>query len=291
MMDKTLDESHQLDHMSTDNFEEISQRKRRLICNGCKRPTPKACVCRALPLSPVILSKCCVIALVHPLELERKNRSLPLIELCIGDSYHSIAQGAHNETTGSYPPNFSLCIQVGRKFEKNMDPFIMSLLYRPDQDVLLLFPCPNAISLEEALDLIRQRRMHRKLKEINHSNDDHGHQRIILIFLDATWKLAKEMAHTCSVHNVWPDHVIRVRIETPDFLLNATNSCKSHPLIDYQPKRFHIRTPPSENHLSTAESIAMVVSRIEENYALYDTFMKPLDLMVKQWHGDNNINF
>lgn len=263
--------SFDLCHLSTENLHNT-----RLICDRCKRPSPKACICSALPNSPVVFSKCCVLVLVHPLELKRKNRSLPLIELCVVDTYPP------HMNIDSITPEFSLCTQVGRKFHITMDPVIQKLLHRQNLDTLLIFPSPDAILLQEALDVVHKRRN-------NQTDEVH---RIILIFVDATWKQAKEMEQACTAHHIWPDHVIRVRLQPQDFMgrpdsfektFTNSNAVDFEGNLRYQPKRFHIRTPPSESHFSTAESIAMVTSRIEGNAGLYDTFMKPLDLMVQKW--------
>jgi hypothetical protein len=73
--------------------------------------------------------------------------------------------------------------------------------------------------------------------------------------------------------------------------------------------RFAIRTPPKPKtttttttatvkdltnivYLSTAECLAYVLARIEQNEVIYHTIMKPLDLMVQQWQSyyDSNTN-
>ena len=72
----------------------------------------------------------------------------------------------------------------------------------------------------------------------------------------------------------YPKHMLRVQLSELDF------DC-------FKPRRFDIRTPPTDQHLSTAESVAFVLSKIEEDHShiIYDTIMKPLDLMVQQWHS------
>ena len=74
-------------------------------------------------------------------------------------------------------------------------------------------------------------------------------------------------------HNVYPSNLLRVRLSERDFEQN------------FVPRRFDIRTPPSAKHLSTAECLAWTVSRVEGTPSIYDTVMKPLDLMVQQWHS------
>jgi len=73
-------------------------------------------------------------------------------------------------------------------------------------------------------------------------------------------------------HGLYPTNTLRVQLSEQD-------------LVGLSPRRFDIRTPPSPQHLSTAECLAWVVSRVEERPEIYDTLMKPLDLMVQQWHS------
>jgi hypothetical protein len=70
----------------------------------------------------------------------------------------------------------------------------------------------------------------------------------------------------------YPDHILRVQLSEAD-LENVT------------PRRFDIRTPLSDEHLSTAECLAWAVAQVEGNQESYDIIMKPLDLMVRQWHS------
>lgn len=48
--------------------------------------------------------------------------------------------------------------------------------------------------------------------------------------------------------------------------------------------RFAIRTPKSENHWCTAEAIAHTLAKIEDRREIFDTIMKPLDLVVERWY-------
>lgn len=52
-------------------------------------------------------------------------------------------------------------------------------------------------------------------------------------------------------------------------------------------RRFDIRTPPSPDHLSTAECVASVLRELEgeSNKDIFDLLMRPLDLMVSQWRS------
>jgi DTW domain-containing protein YfiP len=127
--------------------------------------------------------------------------------------------------------------------------------------VLLVYPSSDAISLTQGLQQMKQGR-----KTASPT------AKITVVFLDATWKYAREMHMANESTGQYPSHMIRVALNPEDW--------------EFQ-NRFDIRTPPSPNHLSTAECIAWIISAIEDNPALYDTLMRPLDLMVKKWHSYN----
>eukprot|EP00559_Dactyliosolen_fragilissimus_P005953 CAMPEP_0184863350 /NCGR_PEP_ID=MMETSP0580-20130426/10596_1 /TAXON_ID=1118495 /ORGANISM="Dactyliosolen fragilissimus" /LENGTH=207 /DNA_ID=CAMNT_0027361635 /DNA_START=276 /DNA_END=899 /DNA_ORIENTATION=- len=206
----------------------------------------------------------------------------------------------------------------------------MRILNDPLGDVILMHPGESAISLEHALEKIdkRQKRIHEGLKDLDTYKEINTYNKVTLVFLDATWKYAKEMERACSEHKVWDENIIRVEfkpfVEGIEFESKATNyvsknillepmprgdiskeqntddikvSCEKGPersfkcntIKHFKAKRFDIRTPPSENYLSTAECIAWVVSKVENNPLIYDTLMKPLDLMVEKWHTFSDI--
>ena len=133
------------------------------------------------------------------------------------------------------------------------------------------------------------------------------------------------MEQACTLHNTWPKNIIRVQFSpmdkdqttptTVDYggntkqlsshnnqnhsdkdetekrhtILNSNHRTKKQP-EGFKVRRFDIRTPPSSNHLSTAECIAWAVSAIEEKPQIYETMMKPLDLMVEKWHSFSKQN-
>ena len=219
-------------------------KKKRPICSRCHRPTPQACICEALPDSPISLEKCELVILQHPHEVRRKNRSLPLVELCVDE------QDMHTV--------------VARQFGDQLDPSIMGLL---QGNVMLVYPSEDAVSLTEGFKQTRERQT---------END-----KITVILLDATWKYAREMHKANESANRYPTNLIRVKLTRDDWNVFAENS-------EFKPARFDIRKPPSPDHLSTAESIAWVVSVMEGNSTCYDVIMKPLDLMVKKWRSFSN---
>jgi len=149
------------DHNSTPPS---TQRKhdRRPICAHCQRPTPAACICAALPTPRLTLRQCHCWILQHPHEPRRKNRSLPLVELCLDETHLTVVQGRR------------LCSE---------NPHVQRLLRdaaAATTDVWLLSPGNGAISLKEALEK-------RKLASANGTVD--GNKKLTLLFLDATWKV------------------------------------------------------------------------------------------------------
>jgi DTW domain-containing protein YfiP len=295
------------------------QRKRkRDICNLCERPKPETCICSALPDEPLTLSKSRVIVLQHPHEQRRKNRSLPIVELCFSrhdkddeNNRESFGCGdfprgkSQTEGTRNYndnhddkkngnlihPSSSSIadtdfhCI-VAKRLGSQTDPNLMNLIKDPNQHFLLIYPSNDAIPLNEALELIKQnekdfmcdvKKEFGECNDLNNVNDDEINKntgkKITLFFIDATWKYAKEMMRACSNHGIWPPHMRQVKL------------VKHNMSFAFQPRRFDIRTPPSEEHLSTAECIAQVLRFVEGRDEIFTTLMKPLDLMVKQWHS------
>jgi DTW domain-containing protein YfiP len=150
-------------------------------------------------------------------------------------------------------------IAISRRFGDQVDPTIMQALH--DRPTLLLFPGPNAVSLEEGVqEALRTQQQQTASSSI----------KINLLVLDATWKYAKEMDQANRKHDIYPSSLIRIQLSTSD-------------LGPHPPRRFDIRTPPSEHHLSTAEAIAVVLAKLEQDENLYGVLMKPVDLMVQQW--------
>jgi DTW domain-containing protein YfiP len=152
----------------------------------------------------------------------------------------------------------------------------------------------TAISLTEALYEWEEQ----KRATLNYTN----YPKIIVFVIDATWKYAKEMDRSNVQHDCYPSSIMqRIQLTPSDF---------DHPIFAQQQQqqqqhgnftsndtavalhRFSIRTPPKSDaksnmiYLSTAECLAYVLARIERNDSIYYTIMKPLDLMVQQWHAN-----
>jgi Uncharacterized conserved protein len=251
----------------------------REICQFCKRPIPYTCICAALPSKPIELSRARVIVLQHPNEQKRKNASLPLIELCLKGK-----QSTNHGNDGVCDENgdFSLEIIVGRWLgEGIVDSNVWKLLNDPNEPLFIFFPLvDNALSLEDAL-LARKHNVQgvigQDLQPVVSTNNTERTAstttttlttKINLLFIDATWKYAKEMNAKTVQNGGWPQHAVYIRI---------------HPSTDYsdnsfKPLRFDIRTPPSRDHLSTAECIAHALGVVEESNELFNALMKPLEI-------------
>jgi DTW domain-containing protein YfiP len=139
----------------------------------------------------------------------------------------------------------------------NDDELFQRLLGDPKRrPVWLIYPDEEALPLSQA---------------IHQLDNNQTLVAVSLLFIDATWNFAREMQKA----SVFPSHVQKVHLDETD-------------LKNVQPRRFDIRTPPSDQHLSTAECIALVVSKVERNPDIYSTIMKPLDLTVQRWHDFAN---
>jgi DTW domain-containing protein YfiP len=256
-----------------------NQKKKRPICERCLRPTPRACICHGLPDQPIQLQKSRILVLQHPHEIRHKNRSLPLMELCLEPSaIHTV---------------------VARRLgvEGIIDAETRKRLY--ESPALLLYPSQEpsdqqqVVSLEEGLEMIKRQ------QQENHSTDNQQSQKITIFVIDATWRYAKEIHKANLKEEQYPSHMIKVSLRpipskgesgnenensaeektTAETISTTTTTTP----VGFKPRRFDIRTPPSEECLSTAECIAWAVAATEDNPELYASLMKPLDVMVEKW--------
>lgn len=125
--------------------------RKRVMCPRCARPSPSACICAALPGQKIQLRRSQCLILQHPHETKLKNRSLPLVELCVD------------------PRNIT--VTIGRRF--GLDSAVMKQMERrTNQPVWLLSPEEGAIPLTQAIE-------ERENKERD----------VLVIVLDATWKV------------------------------------------------------------------------------------------------------
>jgi DTW domain-containing protein YfiP len=179
----------------------------------------------------------------------------------------------------------------------------MKLIHDPNEVVVLVFPHDKALDLDDGLRLA-EKRCKRSNININNSNDGDmaKKKKITLIFIDATWKYAKEMDKGTDLNNGWPTNLIRVQLMPSS--LSTSSSSSSSSIVNggdeetsssssiatattvpaFVERRFHIRTPPSSNHLCTAECIAYIVSRVESNPRIYTSIMTTVDYMVTVWN-------
>lgn len=238
--------------------------KKRKICERCNRPLPRTCICEALPEQRIRLDRTTILVLQHPHEIKMKNRSIPILELCLE------------------PASLVLC--VGRRLGEIATPEISKLLEPPNLPILL-FPGDekqkegpsNVLSLVDVKE---------KIATDNLLLPKGG--RIVLLALDATWRFAKEMNRANIEDEQYPPHMLRVSLQPQDLPPGWTSG------------RFNIRTTPTDSSesasstssymMSTAECIALAVSKLEKadessQSKLYSDLMKPLDFMVAKWNS------
>jgi DTW domain-containing protein YfiP len=272
--------------MEPSSIKDTSQKKKRAICDRCKFPKEKACICAALPDTPLstLFRRCRVIVLQHPHELRRKNRSLPLVELALFGKHLGNEEQKNSSTTTDR--DFVMKTIVGRRIGENTDDAVSKLLIDPNEVVALVFPHPNAMDLEDGLLLAESKLKDNSQSQEGKANESHSDKKMTLIFIDASWKHAKEMDNKTEAAGVWPKNLIRVQLTpstSPTANQEETTSSDSKPA--FIQRRFQIRAPPSPDHLSTAECMAWIASRVEQNSEIYEGIMKVLDYMVELWRG------
>lgn len=240
-----------------------------------------------------------------------------------------------SETNDTLAPeeDFVMKTIVGRRFDDDYtDGAIMKILRDPNEVIVLVFPHKCAMDLEEGIRLAEERC---RLHGVDHKEDNQtenqrdkstdeselataigpddavkkttARKKMTLMFIDATWKHAREMETKTDSLGVWPDDLIRVqmiptahggkinghekteegdKIDNGNDTGNDSNNKKSNDdESTFIKRRFHIRTPPSPDHLSTAECLAWIASRVEQNPQIYQSIMKTLDYMVEIWKG------
>ena len=280
----SCEHQHQASHQQFEMAEQsTSQKKKRAVCGRCMFPNEKACVCPALPFTPLstLFHRCRIIVLQHPHELRRKNRSLPLVELSLFGKIRA-EQDVNDAKTED---DFVMKTIVGRRLGDKSDDYVLKLLSDPNKAVVLVFPHPNALDLEEGLALAESkiRDNHQMNKEKTYTS--HSDEKMTLIFIDASWKHANEMYNKTEAAGVWPKNLIHVQL-TPCSSEETSRDSK----CTFIQRRFEIRAPPSPDHLSTAECLAWIASRVENNLDIYEGIMKVLDYMVELWRGFTSAN-
>ncbi|CAE8627782.1 unnamed protein product, partial [Polarella glacialis] len=147
-------------------------RSGRAMCSGCGRPA-NACICASLPTTPLPLPEGLesVILLRHPKERRQKHQSAWILERCVA--------GVRQHVTRRLPQLREEAGGDSSATSAQRAPQGLEQLYERPETCLLVFPGPGARPLKEVLD-----------PGVRH-----------LIFLDATWRYAREMAapHAGSV--------------------------------------------------------------------------------------------
>jgi DTW domain-containing protein YfiP len=149
-----------------DSDSKASKSSKRVICPRCDRPALSACICVALPDQRIQLNRSHCWVLQHPHEAKCKNRSLPLVELCLDPR--------------------SITVTVGRRFD--LDPAAATQLQRlklcsEDQPVWLLSREEGAVSLTQAI-----------------KDQKNNKQEITVIVLDGTWKVRRTESEVLTVN-------------------------------------------------------------------------------------------
>jgi len=239
--------------------QETTVKPNRVPCTRCERPIV-VCICAGLPPTPLKLARSRVIVLQHPHELRRKNRSLPIVRYCLSDD------------------DYGMTVVVGRKLGDKVDPLVLDWI-QDDLSVLLVFPSKDAVSLEEGLDILKKRRQDVALLTSDNSILE---KKVNLLFIDASWKHAKEMVDVNDSRRKWPQNLIKVRLT-----FTSTGEEQREKIV---PRRFSIRSLPVASckddesmYLSTAECIAWVLTFIEKDERFFEIIVKAIDTMVMRW--------
>jgi DTW domain-containing protein YfiP len=260
----------------------------RQVCGRCRRPS-NVCICAALPSEPVRLRSCHCVVLQHPKELERKNRSLPFLQLSLHPSSLTTIINRRLDAH-SCPPHLDYLLSVDKRRE---DPASIRSSVNRNHRCWLIFPSPDAVSLTQALRDLDQgvngdcdaappvctaaapgsTDPAETVNDNEPGSSPSMQPNLTVMFLDATWQLAREMFRG----QAW-DGFRLVQLDADDFAEILERPC-----------RYPMRTPPTPRHLSTHECISYVLSRIEhchrQNHhpAMYQRLLQPLDLAVQQY--------
>lgn len=293
------------------------QQRRRPVCTKCHRPTPRACICKALPETLINLHDVHLVILQHPHEFHHKNnRSIPVLELCVHSDHLSLCVGRRlgDQIPESVhdllrPPNLPFLIfpqtpiDAPLQQQQQQQGANSSALQTGTTTATVTTDAPtfaDPMSVKEAKQLVESWRT-------TLSPADNG--KVVLLSLDATWKYAKEM-HLANIKGGhYPPNLHRLAIVKEDLPLT------------FQPRRFDIRTTPTNTHkrkgnssdvgsgtdndnssssdnencwMCTAECLAWIASELHKddqpNNDIYNIIMKPIDYMVQQWHSFINEN-
>ena len=113
-----------------------------------------------------------------------------------------------------YSKDFVMKTIIARRLGIYCDNDVMELLHDPNEVAVLVFPHEDALELEDGLRLAEERFKSNNI-DINNNNNNakkEKRKKMTLIFIDATWKCAKEMEKCTDSDNEWPTNLIRVQI-------------------------------------------------------------------------------
>lgn len=179
---------------------DTSRKRKRSICDRCKKPSPQVCICSALPETPFTLQHSRVIVLQHPHERKRKNSSIPLISLCLDQSM----KGADTDDF-----DFSLYTVTGRYLGEDIVlKSIWKMINDPNEPLYICYPNEDAVSLKE---LLSQKSV-ASCRKLDDQNFKMKNIKSTIIFIDATWSHAKEMYIKTKEKNGWPKHAINIKL-------------------------------------------------------------------------------
>ena len=161
-------------NLSTDSESEENENKRK-ICEKCRRPLEKACLCSALPKTKYKLKNCRIIMIQHKLEMKRPMATEPIIRQVIeeNDDYHLV---------------------VCKIFKKKKWPKIVSILEECPDNNFVLYPAKNSVSWSVDLD--------EKTDDRNPDNK-HSQTKINLIIIDGTWRQAQQIYAMSDLLNTY----------------------------------------------------------------------------------------
>jgi len=200
------------------------------VCEHCSRP-PALCVCHVLPRQKYV-TQTQVLILQHPNERRKRNLStVPLLRLVLEN----------------------VQVMVGYIFEAKSIPAVMEQL-ELGQKPLLLYPSPNAISLDANDDISdgeNDNRLEVLLPSSNQisSNDQDGQNdhndsnNNLLIIMDGTWTEAKRMVR-----------------DSPSLV----ECCQSVKFAADSSSIYHaLRREPEDHCISTLEACARALALLE----------------------------
>lgn len=162
-------------NLSTDSEAEKENENKRIICQKCRRPLEKACLCSELPKTKYKLKNCRIIMIQHKLEMKRPMATEPIIRNVIeeNDDYHLV---------------------VCKIFKKKKWPRIVSILEECPENNFVLYPAKDSLSWSVDLN-----------EKIAYDKN-HDHQpkpKTNLIIIDGTWRQAQQIYAMSDLLNTY----------------------------------------------------------------------------------------